>query len=139
MQHTTPGYTPYPVTESLAAMEPLARAASSPFALATPLFLDPRLSPPAPVLNPTKMFPRKRPAPPSVPSQSMSSHIARIEAAIRAHILENEEDFLGSVGGVTELSRRTEEFRDGVRELRRSFARVISIFLHHTTNYRTSK
>ena len=56
--------------------------------------------------------------------QSMSSHIARIESAIRAHILDNEEDFLGSVGGVSELSRRTEEFRDGVRELRRSFARV---------------
>ncbi|CAM9980618.1 unnamed protein product [Ectocarpus sp. 6 AP-2014] len=55
---------------------------------------------------------------------SMSSHIARIEAAIRSHILDNEEDFLGSVGGVSELSRRTEEFRDGVRELRRSFARV---------------
>lgn len=54
----------------------------------------------------------------------MSSHIARIESAIRAHILDNEEDFLGSVGGVSELSRRTEEFRDGVRELRRSFARV---------------
>eukprot|EP00752_Nemacystus_decipiens_P008545 g7632.t1 len=56
--------------------------------------------------------------------ESMSSHIARIESAIRAHILDNEEDFLGSVGGVSELSRRTEEFRDGVRELRRSFARV---------------
>ncbi|CAM9578142.1 unnamed protein product, partial [Ectocarpus sp. 12 AP-2014] len=41
---------------------------------------------------------------------SMSSHIARIEAAIRTHILDNEEDFLGSVGGVSELSRRTEEF-----------------------------
>ncbi|CAN0522578.1 unnamed protein product, partial [Ectocarpus sp. 12 AP-2014] len=41
---------------------------------------------------------------------SMSSHIARIEAAIRSHILDNEEDFLGSVGGVSELSRRTEEF-----------------------------
>ncbi|CAN0456636.1 unnamed protein product, partial [Ectocarpus sp. 8 AP-2014] len=54
----------------------------------------------------------------------MSSHIARIEAAIRSHILDKEEDFLGSVGGVSELSRRTEEFRDGVRELRRSFARV---------------
>lgn len=54
----------------------------------------------------------------------MSSHIARIEAAIRAHILDNEEDFLGSVGGVSELSRRTEEFRNGVRELRRSFMRV---------------
>lgn len=54
----------------------------------------------------------------------MSSHIARIEAAIRTHILDNEEDFLGSVGGVTELSRRTEEFRNGVRELRRSFMRV---------------
>ncbi|CAM9898112.1 unnamed protein product [Scytosiphon promiscuus] len=55
---------------------------------------------------------------------SMSSHIARIELAIQQHILDNEEDFLGSVGGVTELSRRTDEFRDGVRELRRSFARV---------------
>ncbi|CAM9928466.1 unnamed protein product [Laminaria digitata] len=54
----------------------------------------------------------------------MSSHIARIESAIRAHILDNEDDFLGSVGGVSELSRRTEEFRNGVRELRRSFMRV---------------
>lgn len=59
----------------------------------------------------------------------MSSHIARIESAIRAHILDNEEDFLGSVGGVSELSRRTEEFRDGVRELRRSFARVRASFI----------
>lgn len=58
----------------------------------------------------------------------MSSHIARIESAIRAHILDNEEHFLGSVGGVSELSRRTEEFRDGVRELRRSFARVRAIY-----------
>ena len=54
----------------------------------------------------------------------MSSHITRIESAIRAHILDNEDDFLGSVGGVSELSRRTEEFRNGVRELRRSFMRV---------------
>ena len=54
----------------------------------------------------------------------MSAHIARIEAAIRAHILDNEEDFLGSVGGVSELSRRTEEFRSGIRELRRSFMRL---------------
>lgn len=54
----------------------------------------------------------------------MSAHIARIESAIRSHILDNEEDFLGSVGGVSELSRRTDEFRNGVRELRRSFSRV---------------
>lgn len=54
----------------------------------------------------------------------MSTHIARIESAIRSHILDNEEDFLGSVGGVSDLSRRTEEFRNGVRELRRSFMRV---------------
>lgn len=73
------------------------------------------------------------PPPPPTPSQSMSSHIARIESAIRAHILDNEEDFLGSVGGVSELSRRTEEFRDGVRELRRSFARVRVVFIMITS------
>lgn len=57
-------------------------------------------------------------------AQSMSAHISRVDAAIRAHILDNEEDFLGSVGGVSELSRRTEEFRSGVRDLRRSFMRL---------------
>ncbi|CAN0322998.1 unnamed protein product, partial [Discosporangium mesarthrocarpum] len=56
--------------------------------------------------------------------ESMSTHISRIDAAIRSHILDNEESFLGGVGSVSDLARRTEAFHMGVRNLRRSLSRI---------------